>query len=100
MSADCPQFGRQKVQILPDGQALVHSTSETVLARPDEDRDGLLQRLRSEYGVGPADMVEIVFKAGTPQYAIVEWALATEFLRIATAKAVRQGVANGTLKPE
>jgi hypothetical protein len=68
-----PQFGRQKVQILDQGHVLVHATSETIVAEKGEDAAALVRRLVAQRGVGPADAVEIVFKAGAPQYAIVEW---------------------------
>ena len=89
LSADHPEFGRQRVQVLPSGEILVHSTSETVLARQGEDRCDLALRLLTEYGVGPLDTIEIVFKAGVPQYAVVEWSLARK------VRAVRSGAAAG-----
>lgn len=73
MSADHPQFGRQRVQVLPSGEAVVQATSETFQAKPGEDQKAFLRRLAREHGVGPGDVVEVVFKAGRPQYAVVEW---------------------------
>jgi hypothetical protein len=67
-----PQYGRQRLQLLPSG-VLVRSTSETVLAKEGEDQDTFLKRLRDEYGVGPEDEVEVVYKAGKVQYAVIEW---------------------------
>ena len=52
---------------------MVRATSETVLAEKGEDREALLRRLARQYGVGPLDSVEIVFKGGAPQYAVIEW---------------------------
>lgn len=37
MTVDHPQFGRQTVQLLPNGETLVHSTSETILAKDGEE---------------------------------------------------------------
>jgi hypothetical protein len=68
-----PQYGRQRLRLLPSG-VLVHSTSETVLAKEDEAQGAFLKRLRDEYGVGPEDEVEVVYKAGKIQYAIIMWA--------------------------
>ena len=68
-----PQFGRQRVQILDPGHVIVHATSETIQAEKGEDLTTFLQRLATANGVGPADAVDVIFKAGAPQYAIIEW---------------------------
>lgn len=73
MSADHPQFGRQRVQVLATGEVVVQATSETFQAKPGEDQMSFLRRLAREAGVGPGDVVEVVFKAGRLQYAVVEW---------------------------
>lgn len=69
---DPPEFGRQRCQILPTGEAVIQSTSETILAKDGEDREAFLCRLAEEHGVGPDDRVEITFRAGKPHYAVVE----------------------------
>lgn len=68
-----PQFGRQKVQLLENGEALVHSTSEIVRAQKGESPEAFRLRLVREYGVAPTDMVEITYKRGLPDYAAIEW---------------------------
>lgn len=72
---DPPEFGRQRCQILPNGEAIVQSTSETIQAKEGEDREAFVHRLAEEYGVGPDDTVDITFKAGRPRYAVVERAV-------------------------
>ena len=67
-----PTFGRQAVRVLAGGDVEVISTSETVLAKQGEDREHFVSRLQREFGVGPSDGLTIVYKAGKPQYAIVE----------------------------
>lgn len=69
---EAPAFGRQRIQLLSNGQALVHTTSETMLANKGEGREAFLVRL-AEMGVGPEDEVELVYKGGWPQYAVVTW---------------------------
>ena len=68
-----PRFGRQAVRVLAGGDVEVLSTSETVLAKQSEDREQFVARLLRDFGVGPSDGLMIVYKAGKPQYAIVEW---------------------------
>lgn len=75
---DPPEFGRQRCQILPNGEAIIYSTSETIQAKDGEDREAFVRRLAEEHGVDPDDSVEIVFKAGRPQYAVVERAVGGE----------------------
>ncbi len=70
---DPPQFGRQRVQVLPDGDAVVHATVEIIKARKGEDAVAFLLRLARKCGVKPTDKVEITYRDGMPQFAQVEW---------------------------
>ena len=73
MSDDHPQFGQETVQILANGESVVHARSDTVDALNGESRQAFLRRLAREYGVGPGDRVRITYKAGQPKFAVVEW---------------------------
>lgn len=68
-----PQFGRQRMHLLENG-VLIRSTSEVIRARSGESTEAFLRRLVDEYHVGPQDVVEVTFKSGLPDYAVVEWA--------------------------
>lgn len=70
---DHPKFGQETVQILPNGQSVVHARSETVEALDGESRAAFLRRLVREHGVRPQDRVRITYKAGQPKSAVVEW---------------------------
>jgi len=67
-----PQFGWQKLQIRDPEHVIVQSTRETILAEKGEDLPTFLQRLVTAHGVGPADTVEVTFRAGAPQSAVIE----------------------------
>lgn len=73
MTDEHPRFGQETVQILPDGEIVVHARSETVEALEGENRAAFLQRLARDYGVGPDDRVHVTYKAGQPKFAVVEW---------------------------
>jgi len=66
-----PQFGQQVVQVLA-GEVVVHATSETVSAEKGEGVDALVHRLVRDFHVQPVDLVRIHYKAGAPQYAVIE----------------------------
>ncbi|MGH2536967.1 MAG: hypothetical protein ACRDHL_06215 [Candidatus Promineifilaceae bacterium] len=62
-------FGRRKFSI-QDGQAILTSTSVTERSKEGETEGAFTQRLLLEYGAVEGT-IEIVYKAGRPDYAIV-----------------------------
>jgi ABC-type nitrate/sulfonate/bicarbonate transport system substrate-binding protein len=60
------------MQLLGNGEALVHSSTEIIQVRRGESTEMFLRRLLQEHGVGPHDLVEITYKEGMPQYAAIE----------------------------
>ena len=74
-----PEYGQQVVQVLAGEGVLagshylvVHATSETVSAEKGEGMDALVHRLVRDFHVQPVDLVRIHYKAGAPQYAVIE----------------------------
>ena len=75
MRGSCGQqteFGQEIVQILPDGESVVRSLSETINALEGETREELLRRLARDFDVQPHDRVRVTYKSGKPKCAAVE----------------------------
>lgn len=63
------RFGRKKYS-LRKGKPILESTSVTVRTLPREDEDAFTKRLIKMYGHREGT-VEMVFKAGRPDYAVI-----------------------------
>ncbi len=63
------KFGRKVFSFNGDG-AVLKSTSITVKAMPDEDETAFTRRLVEQYK-GREGTIEVVFKRGRPDYAII-----------------------------
>ena len=66
------RFGRKKFSLV-EGKPVLRSTSITVRTRPGEDEEAFTKRLLSLYGQ-IAGTVEMVFKRGLPDYAVITFA--------------------------
>ena len=63
------KFGRRKFTVI-DGETKLFSTSITVRAYKGEDEQAFFERLKEICG-NAQGIMEIIFKAGRPDYAII-----------------------------
>ena len=66
------RFGRKRYSLV-EGKPVLRSTSITVRTRPGEDEETFTKRILGLYGQ-VAGTVEMVFKRGLPDYAVVTFA--------------------------
>jgi len=68
-----PEFGYEEIGFLEaDVLGTLLEVSETIEARPGEEREEFLARLKKRLGIGQAgDKVRIVYRSGSIQYAQV-----------------------------
>jgi len=66
------RFGRKRYSLVK-GKPVLKSTSITVRTRPGEDEEAFTKRLLELYGQ-VAGTVEMVFKRGLPDYAVLTFA--------------------------
>ena len=66
------EFGQEIVQMLPGGESVVRSRSETINALEGETPDEFVHRLAKDFGVEPHDRVRITYKSGKPRFAVVK----------------------------
>ena len=67
------RYGR-KIFAFDEGGAVLTSTSVTEKALPDEDERTFTRRLVEQYK-GQQGTIEIVFKSGRPDYAVITFRL-------------------------
>lgn len=66
------RFGRKRYSLVK-GKPVLRSTSITVRTRPGEDEEAFTKRILGLYGQ-VAGTVEMVFKRGLPDYAVITFA--------------------------